>query len=54
MKGDLREEWVNKHSKAMSAAKTLYTATGYVVLFRGRVASHSKSFPSTSAYPDLS
>lgn len=54
MKGGLLEEWVNKHSRAISEAKTLYTAMGYVILFRGPVASHSKSFPSTSAYPDLS
>lgn len=54
MKGDCLEEWVNKHSKAVSAAKTVYSTTGCVILFRGPVANHSKSFPSTSACPDLS
>lgn len=34
MKGGLLEEQVNKRSKAMFAAKTLYTATGYVILFK--------------------
>jgi len=53
MKGGLLEEWVN-YSKAMAAAKTLYTAAGYIILFRGPVASHSKIFPSTTVYPDLS
>lgn len=31
IKGGLLEEWINKHSKAMSAAKALYTAMKYVI-----------------------
>lgn len=54
MKGGLLEKWMNKHSKAMSAVKAPCTAMKCVIFSISSVASHSKIFPSTSAYPDMS
>lgn len=54
VKAGLLKKWINQHSKAMSAAKAWYTAMKCAIFSVSSVASHSKIFPSTSAYPNMS